>query len=170
MYGFKNETSLSPQATRISSPAASHREETRSRRFMKLKGRKQVKEPMRPLVIQDTPQQSQKRKFQIKEGVQQQSIGETVHRRVIRSQLAREKGKIMITEGSPASKGSLNDFLQAIDIEESPMVRADLMEASKGKTKKAKTSKKLKFDDQASEFVFKPRRLVTRLSKEIQEA
>jgi len=76
----------------------------------------------------------------------------------------------MITKGSPASKGSLNDLIQAIDIEESPLVRADLMEATKGKTKKAKTFNKLKFDDQASEFVFKPRRPFTRHSKEIQEA
>ena len=40
MSGFRNETGLSPQATRISSPAVSHREETRSRRFVKLKARK----------------------------------------------------------------------------------------------------------------------------------
>ena len=66
---------------------------------------------MRPLVIQDTPQQSQKKKVQIKEGVQEQSTGETVQIRVTRSQLAREKGKTVITEGSLASKGSLNDLL-----------------------------------------------------------
>jgi len=109
--GFKNETGLSPQAMKISSIAVNHREETRSRRFVKLKARKQVKEPMRPLVIQDTPQQSQKKKVQIKEGVQEQSTGETVQIRVTRSQLAREKGKTVITEGSLASKGSLNDLL-----------------------------------------------------------
>lgn len=170
MSGFRNETGLGPQATRISSPAVSLWEETRSRRFIKLKARKQVKEPMRPLVIQDTPQKSQKKKVHIKEGVQEQSTGEMVQRRVTKSQLAREKGKTIIVDGSPASKGSLNDLLQAIDIKESPLVRSDLMEASKGKTKKAKTSKKLKFDDQASEFAFKPRRPVTRRSKEIQEA
>lgn len=76
----------------------------------------------------------------------------------------------MVTEGTPVSKGSLNDFLQAIDIGESPLVRADLIEACKYKTKKSKTSKKLKFYDQASEIFFKPRRLVRRYSKEIQEA
>jgi len=43
MSGFKNETSLSPQATKSSPPAVSHRAETRSRRFVKLKARKQVK-------------------------------------------------------------------------------------------------------------------------------
>jgi len=77
---------------------------------------------MRPLVVQDTPQQSQKKKVQIKEGVQEQSIGEMVQRRVTRSQLAREKGNTVIANGSPASKRSLNDLLQAIDIEESPLV------------------------------------------------
>lgn len=60
-------------------------------------------------------------------------------------------------------------MLQAIDIEESPLVRADLIEIGKGKTRKAKTFKKLKFDDQVSEFGFKPRRHLTRHSKEIQE-
>lgn len=40
MSGFKNETGLSPQATKCSPPAVSDRAETRSRRFMKLKTRK----------------------------------------------------------------------------------------------------------------------------------
>ena len=30
--------------------------------FVKLKARKQLKEPMTPLMVQDTPQQSQKKK------------------------------------------------------------------------------------------------------------
>ena len=75
----------------------------------------------------------------------------------------------MVTEASVVLKGSLNDLLQAIDIEEFPLVRVDLIETRKGKTRKAKTSKKLKFDDQVSKFVFKPKRPVTRNSKEIQE-
>ena len=78
MSSFKNETGLSPQATKSSPPAVSHCAKTRSRRFVKLKARKQVKEPTRPLVIQDTPQQSQKEKAQIKEGVHEQSTGEAV--------------------------------------------------------------------------------------------
>lgn len=78
MSGFKNETGLSPQATKSSPPAVSHRTETRSRRFIKLKARKQVKEPTRPLVIQDTPLQSQKEKAQSKESVHEQSTGEAV--------------------------------------------------------------------------------------------
>lgn len=44
-----------------------------------------------------------------------------------------------------------------------------MIKTGKSKTIKAKTSKKLKFDDQVSEFVFKPTRPMTRHSKEIQE-
>lgn len=135
---FKNETGLSPQATKSSSPVVSHRAEKISRRFVRLKARKQVKDPTTPLVIQDTPQQSQKGKGHIKNGVQEQSTGETVQRRVTRGQLAKEKGKTVVTKASPISKGSLNDFLQAIDIKESPLVQADLIETGKGKTRKAR--------------------------------
>ena len=55
-----------------------------------------------------------------------------------RSQLAKEKGKKVVAEESPVSKGSSNDLLQAIDIEESPLVKADLIESSKDKTKRVK--------------------------------
>jgi len=127
-----------------------------------MKSRKQVKEPTKPLVIQDTPLKSQKEKAQRKEGIHKQSSGEAVHKRITRSQLATEKGKTVVTEESSVSKGSLNDLLQAIDIEESPLVRADLIESGKDKTQKTKASKKLQFDDQVSKFVFKPRRPVTR--------
>jgi len=58
MTGFRTKTGLSPKAKEIFSPAVSHQEEVRSSRFVKLKARKQVKEPMTPLVVQDTPQQS----------------------------------------------------------------------------------------------------------------
>lgn len=74
MTGFKIETGLSPNAKEISSLALSHQEEIRSTRFVKLKSKKQVKEPMTPLVVQDTPQQSQRKKVQINEVVQEQSI------------------------------------------------------------------------------------------------
>ena len=63
----------------------------------------------------------------------------------------------MIANESPTSKGSLNDLLQAINIEETPLFQAKLLEASKNKTKRVKPSKKLQFDDQVLEFVFKPR-------------
>ena len=51
MSGFKNETGLSPQVAKHSPPAAGHCAKTRSRRFVKVKARKQVKEPTKPLVI-----------------------------------------------------------------------------------------------------------------------
>lgn len=40
MIGFKIETGLIPKAKEISSPPVSHQEETRSRRFVKLKDKK----------------------------------------------------------------------------------------------------------------------------------
>ena len=60
-------------------------------------------------------------------------------------------------------------YLQAIDIEESPLVQADLIESGKDKAKRIKAQKKLKFDDQVAQFVFKPRRPITRNFKHIQE-
>src|ERR1700733_2498758 len=144
MSGFKNETGLSPQAVKNSPPTTGHRTETRSKRFTKLKARKQVREPARSMVIQDTPQQSLKEKTQIKEGRRESSTGEEVQRRMTRSQLAKEKGKKVVAEESPGSKGNLNDLLQAIDIEESPLVQADLIESSKDKTKRIKAFKNLK--------------------------
>ena len=102
---------------------------------------------MTPLSIQNTPQQSQRKKVQINEVVQEHSVDKTIQRRVTRSQLAKEKGKTVIVDESPASKGSLNDLLQAIDIEETPLVQAELLEANKNKTKRVKSSKKLQFDD-----------------------
>jgi len=56
MTGIKTKTRLSPKAKEISSPVVTHKEETRSNRFVKLKARKHVREPMTPLVVQDTPQ------------------------------------------------------------------------------------------------------------------
>ena len=41
--------------------------------------------------------------------------------------MAKENGKLVSIEESPVSKGDLNDLLQAIDIEESPLVQAELI-------------------------------------------
>jgi len=169
MSGFKNETGLSPQSAKDLPTTTSHQAETRSRRFSKLKARKQVREFTKPLTIQDTPQQSLKEKDQVKEGAHESSTGEGVQRRRIRSQVAKEKGKSVIIEESPVSKGDLNNLLQAIDIEESPLVQADLIESGKDMAKRVKTLKKLKFDDQVDQFVFKPRRPITRNFKQVQE-
>ena len=128
------------------------------------------KDPTRPIEIQDTPQQAKKkRKGQIKEKIQEQFTGETGKRRVTRSQLAKENGKTVIVNEISASKGSLNDLLHTIYIEETSLVQAELLEANKNKTKGVKSSKKLQFDDQISEFVFKPRRPVIRHLKGLQE-
>jgi len=86
-------------------------------------------------------------KLSINEVVQEQSVDKTIQRRVTRSQSAKEKGNIVIAGESLASKGTLNDLLQAIDIEETPLVQADLLEAGKNKTKRVKSSKNLQFDD-----------------------
>ena len=83
-------------------------------------------------------------------------------------QIAKEKGETLVSEEDPGLKGSLNDILQAIDIEESPLVQADFIRLDEGKSKKMKSSKKLDFDDEISEFVFKPRRPLTRKSKRLQ--
>lgn len=39
----------------------------------------------------------------------------------------------MVTEATLISKGSLNDLIQVIEIEESPLLQADLLEIGKGK-------------------------------------
>ena len=64
----------------------------------------------------------------------------------------------------------MNDLLDTIYIEETPLVQEELLEANTNKTKRVKSSKKLQFDDQVSEFVFKPRRPVTRNLRRLQEA
>jgi len=86
-----------------------------------------------------------------------------------RGQLAKEKGKAVVTEDTPVSKGSLNDILQEINIEESPLVQEDVTESGKYKAKRNKASKKLKFDDLVDKFVFRPRRPIMRNFKDIQE-
>ena len=78
--------------------------------------------------------------------------------------MAKEKGKSVAIDESPISKGDLNDLLQAIDIEESPLGQVDLIESGKEKAKKVKASKKLKFDEKVEQFVFNPRRPITRSS------
>lgn len=51
MSGFKNETGLSPQSAKDLPTTTSHQAETGSSRFEKLKTRKQVREPTKPLTI-----------------------------------------------------------------------------------------------------------------------
>ena len=69
----------------------------------------------------------------------------------------------MVTNENSKLRGNLNDILQAIYIEESPLVQAEFIQLdTNGKSKKLKTSKKLDFKDEMSEFVFKPRKPLTR--------
>ena len=77
--------------------------------------------------------------------------------------MSKEKGKVVVTNENLQLRGDLNDILQAIDIEESPLVQAEFIKLDTGgKSKKLKTSKKLDFEDDVSEFVFKPRKPQTR--------
>ena len=81
----------------------------------------------------------------------------------------KEKGKAVAVEESPVSKGRLNALLQAIDFEQSLPVQIELIQSEQQSTKKAKASKRLKFDEPAEEFVFKPRRPMTRRFQQVQE-
>ena len=157
-------TGVSPRAKEKSPSETTDPAETRSKRFVKLKPRKQVKEPnIKTLVIiQETPQLAQKRITKGKEAIQEQSTSRSAQKILTRSQLTREKGKTVVSEEDPSLKGSLNDILQAIDIEESPLVQEDFINLDEGKSKKIKSSKKMDFNDDISEFVFKPRRHLTR--------
>ena len=163
MSGFQSKTSLSPLVAKEPSTATSPQAEAKAKRISKLKARKQIGVSTKPLNIQDTPQQS------IKETAHESSAREGVQRRRTRSQVAKEKGKSMAIKENPVSKGDLNDLLQAIDIEESPLVQAELIELDKETAKKVGASKKLKFDEQVEQFVFKPRRPITRKFKQVQQ-
>ena len=108
------------------------------------------------MIIQETPQPAQNNTTKVKKTVQEQSTSKSVQKRLTRSEIAKEKGKTMVSGESLGLKGDLNDMLQAIDIEESPLVQADFIKLDEGKSKKMKSSKKLDFDDEISEFEFKP--------------
>ena len=120
------------------------------------------------VIIRETPQPTQKKTTKVKETIQEQSTSKSVQKRLTRSEIAKEKGKTMVSGESLGLKGDLNDMLQAIDIEESPLVQADFIKLDEGKSKKMKSSKKLDFDDDISEFVFKPRKRLARQSKKLQ--
>ena len=115
------------------------------------------------LNIQRTPQSAQKKRTHVKETIQEQSTSKTTQKKLTRSQRSKEKGKAVVTDENLELRGDLNDILQAIDIEESPLVQAYFIKLDTGgKSKKLKTSKKLDFEDEVSEFVFKPRKPLTR--------
>jgi len=161
-------TGASPQVKETSSSKTTEPAETKSRRFVKLKPRKQVKEPMinTSLNIQRTHQSAQKKRTHVKETIQEQSTTKTTQKKLTRSQRSNEKGKVVVTNENLELRGDLNDILQAIDIEDSRLVQEDFIKLdTSGKSKKLKTSKKLDFEDEMSEFVFKPRKPLTMQSK-----
>lgn len=125
---------------------------------------------MKPLIIQDQPQQTTKEKAHGKKTIPETSTSEIVSRVRTRSQINKEKGKVVAVEESPVSKENLNDLLQAIDFEQSLPVQIELMQSEQEITKKSKASKRLRFDVPAEEFVFKPRRPMTRRFQQVQEA
>ena len=87
------------------------------------------------VVIVETPQPTKKKIAEVKEMTHKQSANKLVQRRLTRSQIAKEKGKAVISgvTNSPSLKGNLDDILQAIDIEESPLVQADFIKVDEGK-------------------------------------
>lgn len=90
-----------------------------------------------------------------------------------RSQINKEKGKALAVEESIVSKASLSDLLEAIEFEQVEPVHIepmhiDLTQSTPESTKKSRASKRLRFDEPGDEFIFKPRRPLTR--KQAREA
>ena len=164
MAGFQSKTGLTPQPSREFT-IVELQKEVRAKKQTK----SQLRKPVKPLIIQEQPQQSTKEKTQGKKTVPETGKSEAVSRVRTRSQMNKEKGKAIAVEESPVSKASLNDLLQAIELEQSKPVQIDLTQSPQKSVKKTKASKRLKFDEPAEEFVFKPRRPMTRRFQQAQE-
>lgn len=67
-----------------------------------------------------------------------------------------------ITRSQAVGKGNLDDILQEIDIEETPVVKVVQVKGGK-KKKKGPTAKKIKFSTEDAGFIFKPRNPLSRL-------
>jgi hypothetical protein len=178
MAGFQSKTGLTPQPLRereesVEEPTIVElRKEARGKKKVK----SQLNKPVKPLVIKEPPQppqSSSKEKVKQKKDVQGSTGSEKASRVKTRGQLSKEKGKSVAVEESPISKASLSDLLEAIEFEQEEPVHLepmhiDLTQSSPESTKKSKASKRLRFDEPSEEFMFKPRRPVTR--KQIKEA
>ena len=132
-----------------------------------------MRKSVKPLIIKEQRQPSAKEEAQHKKTVPGPSGSETVSRVRTRSQISKEKCKALAVEESPVSKASLSDLLEAIEFEQiEPVhiepVHIDLTQSSPESTKKSRASKRLRFDEPGDEFIFKPRRPITR--KQIREA
>jgi len=97
---------------------------SRAKRFVKLKPRKEVKEQVSktPVVILETPKSTKENIYEVKGMTHEYSANKPVQRRLTRSQIAKEKGKSVISGESSSLKGDLNDILEAIGITEYPLV------------------------------------------------
>lgn len=168
MAGFQSKIGLTPQPVKEQPVRELTIAELQKEARAKKKTKSQLREPVKPLIIKEQPQQSTKEKAQDKKTVPETSRSEAVSRVRTRSQINKEKGKEIAVEESPVSKASLNDLLQAIEFEQIEPVHIDLTQSSPESTKKSKASKRLKFDEPSEEFIFKPRRLITR--KQVKEA
>ena len=69
------------------------------------------------MVSLETPQPTKEKIAKVREMTQKQSTDKPVQRRLTRSQIAKEKGKSMISGKSLGLKGNLNDILESIYIE-----------------------------------------------------
>ena len=159
MAGFQSKTGLTPQPARDPT-IAELRKEARDKK----KTKSQLKKP---------PQPSSKEKVKHKRDIPGSSGSEGVSRVKTRNQISKEKNKSVAIGESPMSKASLSDLLEAIEFEQVEPVHIesmhiDLTQSSPESTKKSKASKRLRFDEPGEEFVFKPRRPVTR--KQVKEA
>jgi len=123
-----------------------------------------------PAVILETPKSTKEKISEVKGKTQEKSTSKPVRKRLIRSQIAKEKGKTVISGEDSSLKGDLNDILKAIDVTESPLVQVDVTKFDQRKSKKVKLSKKLEFEHDVTTFVFKPRKPLTKQSKKMQES
>ena len=79
-------------------------------------------------------------------------------------------GSKRVTRSQIVAKGNLEDFLHAIDIEETPIVQAEDIDKGGKKLKKSKTAKKLKFEGEDVGFMFQARKPMTRHAKMVLES
>ena len=104
---------------------------TKSKRFIKLKPRKQVEKRIEKtqVLVAATPSPTKQRLKSVKEAEQKQVASKQEIKTVTRIQVVASKGKIvvLVTEDNPMIKRNLDDILHAIDIEESPIVQADFI-------------------------------------------
>lgn len=165
----KQGVDISPRVKGTPSVETSKSVMSRAKRYVKLKPRKQVKEQVSkaPVVILETPKSTKEKMHEVKGMTQEQSTSKPVQKILTRSQIAKEKGKTVISREGSSLKGDLKDILKAIDIAESRLVQADVIKSDQGKSKKMKPSKKLEFEDDVTTFVFKPRKPLTKQSKKM---